>query len=92
MGDDPIKAAEKRGYAKGYQAGRKRNSTDRERRVIQSRERERRARMDRFMCAAMTGLLAGNAPWQRKGKPDANPDDYALTAHQLAEAMMRRNP
>lgn len=87
--DDPIKAAERRGYARGYSAGRRRQKVDRDN---VARIRQEQARFDRFLAAAMTGLLAGPAPWRTGEKPDECPTDYARTAAQLARAMLGCHP
>lgn len=63
-------------YQKGYAAGRRRANSE---------------RFDRFYTAAMTGLLAGGE-WQKDGKPDRSPKDYAVTAKHIAEAMVEVVP
>lgn len=63
-------------YQKGYAAGRRRADAD---------------RFDRFYAAAMTGLLAGDA-WQTDGKSDRSPKDFAVTAKQIAKAMVEVAP
>lgn len=63
-------------YQKGYAAGRR------------TRDRDR---FDRFYAAAMTGLLSCGG-WQRDGKEDRTPYDFAKTAKQIAEAMVKVAP
>jgi len=70
-----------RDYQRGYAAGRR------------SRDRDR---FDRFYAAAMTGLLAAPSGWGTTTdgvfKPDCSPKDYAWTAKQIAQAMMKEEP
>lgn len=79
--------AEKRGYGKGYTAGKRRSA--KEARAEHHAQRNA-AWFDRFMCAAMTGLLAGAKVWKTGEKADSTPADYADTAADIAKAMMRK--
>ena len=72
-------------YAKGYTAGKRFSS--------QRRDQER---FDRFMAAAMSGLLANGTPWEKTAggvrTPDKGPEDWAKTAAEIARAMMGIKP
>ncbi len=88
MNDEQEKRAEQRGYAKGYAAGKRRRAKA----VNYEQQRQRdAARFDRFMCAAVTGLISCGG-WQTDGKPDKSPTDFACTAAQIATAMMKKAP
>ncbi|PPU41869.1 hypothetical protein [Xanthomonas arboricola] len=86
---DEIKKAEQLGYSKGYAAGKKRRA-----REISSEAsaKHQQARFDRFLCAAITGLLGGKGPWQSGGVPDKSPKDYATTAALIARELMSKAP
>lgn len=66
------------GYAAGYTA--------------RSRVPETASRFDRFYAAAMTGILAAPSRWERGGKSDTTPEDYAETAKAIARAMVAVKP
>lgn len=86
MNDEQEKRAEQRGYAKGYAAGKRRRAKE----VSYEHQRQRdAARFDRFMCAAVTGLIAYGG-WKRGDKPDRSPADFAATAADIAAALMKR--
>lgn len=86
MNDEQEKRAEQRGYAKGYAAGKRRRA-----KTVNYQHQQQRdaARFDRFMCAAVTGLIAFGG-WQKGGKPDKSPADFAATAAEIAAALMKR--
>lgn len=88
MNDEQDKRAEKRGYAKGYAAGKRRRA-----KAVNYEHQQQRnaARFDRFMCAAMNGLIAYGG-WQKGDKPDKSPTDFAATAAEIATAMMKKAP
>lgn len=76
-----IKEAEKRGYARGYVAGRKRVDADRldDLRVAHQAQR----RHDVF-CAALTGLLASPKVWSAGKRTYKDIDDYVELASDFA--------
>lgn len=88
MNDEQEKRAEQRSYAKGYAAGKRRRA-----KAVSYEHQQQRdsARFDRFMCAAMTGLIAYGG-WQKGGKHDKSPTDFAATAAEIATAMMKKAP
>lgn len=78
--------AEKRGYGKGYAAGKRRAA--KEARAEHQAQRNA-ARFDRFMCAAMTGLISVNG-WRSGAKLDTSAADFANTAAAIAKEMMKK--
>jgi hypothetical protein len=88
MNDEQQKRAEQRGYAKGYAAGRRRRAKAVN---YEHQQQQNAARFDRFMCAAMTGLIACGG-WQTGGKPNKSATDFAGTAAEIATAMMKKGP
>lgn len=91
MADDAFAAAEKRGYAKGYQAGRRRVATD----MIRERaERQRQAREDAFFrqafaaalpeCITAHGWTSGNKPISTLAERTKLAQDFAIEAVRLA--------
>lgn len=80
-----VTAAEKRGYQRGYAAGRKRTEADERMRVERLADSRRR---DQFYCAAMTGMLASHARWRFVDAHWRTVQDYANGAGQMADAML----
>ncbi len=89
MTTEQEKRAEQRGYGKGYAAGKRLAA-----KAPQARHEAQRnaARFDRFMCAAMTGLLASHLRWKTAEKYDSTAADFAGTAAQIAAEMMKKGP
>ena len=85
MSDDPIKAADKLGYARGYAAGRRRVRSDRS---AENQRKHDEARRDRFFCAALNGLLP-TAGWQMGGKDMSSLNDYVELAARFADQSLR---
>lgn len=83
MIDNGQEQVERRAYQRGYTAGRKKAVAE----ALRAS-----SRYDQFLAAAMTGLLASSRPWSLGGKPDTSPQDYAVTAHQIALAMLKKQP
>lgn len=81
------KAAEKRGYAKGYAAGQRRAEAQRTAAALRRAE-------DRFwqaaFCAALQGTLASDRPWQFDGKAWSNGNDYARGCAGIANDAVSR--
>lgn len=88
MNDEQEKRAEQRGYAKGYAAGKRRQAKAAN---YEHQLQRSAARFDRFMCAAMTGLISCGG-WQTGGKPNKTPTEFAATAAEIAKAMMKKAP
>ncbi|MGQ5356474.1 hypothetical protein ACULML_17665 [Xanthomonas arboricola pv. corylina] len=86
---DELKKAEQLGYARGYAAGKKRRAREIS---LEASANHQQARFDRFLCAAITGLLGGKGPWQSGGVPDKNAKDYASTATAIARELMSKAP
>lgn len=84
--DTPEGRAEKLGYQRGYNAGRKRTEEDVR---AMSVRRARAVRRDAFLCAAMTGFLAGPAPWRTDGTPWSTMREYADAAGEMADLMLK---
>lgn len=89
MNAEQEQRAEKRGYGKGYAAGKRRRAKE-----VNAEHRAQRdaARFDRFMCAAITGLLACQTRWSREGKANKSAEDFASTAATIATKMMTKAP
>lgn len=82
---DDIKAAEKRGYSKGYAAGRRRKARDLS---DQRRRTEREAFRRRAFLAALPACIAAQG-WKRGDKPIASVDDRAQLAWDFAAAAVK---
>jgi hypothetical protein len=86
MNDDAFKAAEKRGYAKGYQAGRARRKAE------QDRERQRRidqAFLDRAFLAVLPECTSMQN-WKRGEKPINSVVDRVWLAWHIAEEALKQ--
>jgi hypothetical protein len=84
--------AEKRGYARGYAAGRKRNAEEQAKweAIHAAIGSERMQRRDRFFCAALTGLIQRS--WNLNGKPAKTMEDHVELARQFAITSMEKLP
>jgi hypothetical protein len=91
---DEIKAAEARGYSKGYAAGKRRIESEdeieaRRQRHKQEREQER-LRWDGYFCAAMTGTIQSGG-WRTGETPWKTAEDYVRGCAKIADAMMEES-
>lgn len=80
MNDDDIKKIEARGYAKGYQAGRRRKQAD-----IRSERhaREEKAFRDRAFLAALPAFISAHG-WEMDGEKVTNLDQRVELAWRAA--------
>lgn len=87
MTESDIRAAEKRGYSKGYAAGRRRKQRDIS---AERRYREQQAFLDRAYLSVLP--VAMNAQgWTFGGKPIASTQDRVkLAVHWAVEALKQR--
>lgn len=82
MGDDPIKAAEKRGYTRGYTAARKRVAADID---LEMRAYLReRFRQQAFLAAIPSCVTVDG--WKRGDQPITSLDDRVRLAWDFASA------
>lgn len=81
---DDIKAAEKHGYAKGYQAGRRRVERDDMRAEIAAKREDFRRQA---FLAALNGTLIARS-WAHGGEPWKSPADYARGCWSIADAAL----
>lgn len=85
MADDAFKAAEKRGYAKGYVAGRRRQHKDRQARNLGARED---AFWRQAFVAALPACINANG-WMAGDKPINNLNERTKLAHDFANEALR---
>jgi hypothetical protein len=85
MSDEPIKAAEQRGYAKGYTAGQKR--ADREERERDAREQREAFRRAVFLAALPSYL---NGSWTRGEEKMTTTAQRVSLAWRCADEAMKR--
>ena len=86
MADDPVAAAEKRGYQRGYNAGK--------RRLVQEVARDRRhAQAEAFRRRAFLAALPaafGAQGWKRGDQPITSMEDRVRLAWEVADEAMKR--
>ncbi len=83
--EDPIKDAEKRGYAKGYQAGRRR--LQREGDQYEQARRKEEFRRQAFLAAFQATAIKGG--WTIGDKPVSRGTDYCKLAWSIADIAVK---
>lgn len=78
---DPIKAAEQRGYSKGYAAGQRRVVREDERREHSVRKEE--FRRQTFLAALPALMISGT--WEMGGKKVITSDEHCQLAWRIAD-------
>lgn len=86
MTQEAIKAAEKRGYSKGYAAGKRKQAIERS--AAAERRAERRFWQQVF-CAALTGTLQNNG-WKTGDKRWNDCPSYVDGCSEFADIAVRR--
>lgn len=86
--DEELRVAERRGYAKGYAA--KKRRIDRER-LIERERRERQAFLDRALLAALPAALRAEG-WKSDDKPITNVKDRVRLAAKFAREALNQRP
>lgn len=85
--DDEIKAAERRGYSRGYQARNRRIKRDN---YVERQRRERQAFLDRAFLAILPAAMNAQG-WTSGGKPITSTEDrIKLAASWAREALFQR--
>ena len=82
---DPIKAAEKRGYSRGYVAGQRRVAVAENEEAREERRLEFRRQV---FLAALPGLIV-NGTWQTGGKTARKPSEYVSIAWYFADEALK---
>jgi len=88
MVEDEIKRAERRGYSKGYVAGKRRKQAARQREV---HCREQQAFLDRAFLVILPVALAAEG-WKFGDKPISTTEERVLLAKRWAEEALRQRP
>lgn len=86
MNDDAIKAAEKRGYARGYQAGKGRRKADADR---EQRRKADQAFLERAFIAALPACIQVQG-WSRGDAPIKSLPDKTRLAWDFAEEALKQ--
>lgn len=86
MDEDEIKKAEKRGYARGYVAGKQRKQRDQ---TAEQIHREKRAFLDRAFMAALPACIAAQG-WKAGDKPISNVPERVDLAWDFAMSALKR--
>lgn len=88
MADDDIKAAERRGYSKGYTAGKRRKEKLITREQIKAQQQQF---IDRAFIAALPAAMDVQG-WKRGEKPITSLEDRVQLAADFAREAFRRRP
>lgn len=88
MVDDAYKAAETRGYARGYQAGKKRRDAER---AKEAQDKADQAFVRRAFLAALPFAMTQDA-WKIGEKPISSVEERVDFAWRIARASLKREP
>lgn len=88
MTDDTIRNAERRGYSKGYLAGRKKKRAEQ---VIENMRRERQAFLDKAFISLLPASMLAEG-WKSGDKPISNTTDRVALARKFAAEALKQRP
>lgn len=88
MTDDTIKTAERRGYSKGYLAGRKKKRTEQ---VIENMRRERQSFLDKAFISLLSGSMLADG-WKSGDKPIVGIAERVGLARKFAIEALKQRP